>query len=837
MSTLVSIITACSLVLSQGGGGRPGGAASGRSEGPQDYATVIKDHDKKDGVFKVYTKGETILFEIPKDKLGREFFWYTELRKAPSGSYSGASPREQVLRWEQRGDKVLLRTVDYSIRARDGGAIGVAVLQANYDPIIATFDVRARAENGDPVIDATRLYKTDIPELTSRAMSGSIDAERTFLEKVVAFPENVNVEVLVTTRSGGGAAPTGGGGGRGGGAGAGRASTSAIVHYGLVLLPEKPMMGRLADSRVGYFATGFTDFGTEYHGTKEFEFISRHRLEKKDPNQPVSEPVEPIVYYVPKEVPEKWREYVKKGIEDWQPAFEAAGFRNAIIAKDQPDDPNWSPEDVRYNVIRWVPLPIRNAMGPSVTDPRSGEILSAHVLMYHDSLKLVTDWYFAQASGVDPRAQKLPFPDDLTGECLRFVVAHEVGHTLGLHHNGKSSAMVPVALLRDKKWTHENGTAASIMDYARFNYVAQPGDGANMQPKIGPYDKWAIMWGYKPILSATTPWEELDTTDEWAAQQVDNPLLRFHNNYNSADPTALSETLGDDAVAASNYGTANLKRSMGILLKATTKLGEDYSELSRYHGQIASQFGNYINHVTSVVGGVELIDYRAGRGGETYIPAAKADQQKSVKWLMDNVLRTPQWLIPSDVLYRIGSDAGTSRVNGLYSRVIGGLLQDGRLDRMRANTIKQGSNAYTVEEMADTIRGEVWQELGASAPVVDTYRMGLQQSYVNILINKLTPTNRHRGLALVEIESSLEAVKGALPKVRDRATKGHLMNLQNLLHLALTDPSQVLPQPTAGAVEVPAGFPRRNACPEDCTIRFAHEHVEGCCLGGIVKTG
>lgn len=834
MSLVISILSACTLALSQGGGARPERAGA-RSEGPQDYSTVIKDHDKKEGVFNVFTKGESILFEIPKSKLGREFFWYSELRKAPTGSYSGASPREQVLRWEERGDKVLLRTVDYSVRARDGGSVAIAVMQSTFDPIIAAFDVRARTESGDPVIDATRLYRTDVPELTSRAVSGSIDNDRTFLERVVTFPENINVEVLVTTRSAGGA-PATGGGGRGGGGGAARTSTSAIVHYGLVLLPEKPMMGRLSDSRVGYFTNRFTDYGTEYHGTKDFEFISRHRLEKKDPNQPISEPVEPIVYYVPKEVPEKWRAYVKKGIEDWQPAFEAAGFKNAIIAKDQPDDPNWSPEDVRYNVIRWVPLPVRNAMGPSVTDPRSGEILSAHVLMYHDSLKLVTDWYFAQASAVDPRAQKLPFPDDLTGECLRFVVAHEVGHTLGLHHNGKSSAMVPVSLLRDKNWTHANGTAASIMDYARFNYVAQPGDGANMQPKIGPYDKWAIMWGYKPILSATTPWEELETTDEWAAQQVENPMLRFHNNYNSTDPTALSEVLGDDAVAASNYGTANLKRTMGFLLNATTKLGEDYSELSRYHGQVISQFGNFISHVTAVVGGVELIDYRAGRGGETYVPAPKADQQKSVKWLMDNVLKTPTWLVPTNILYRVGNDAGMSRINSLYNRVIGGLLNDGRIDRMRTNAIKQGAAAYTVEEMVDTLRAEVWNELGASAPVVDPYRMALHQSYVNNLINKLTPSSRHRGLALMEIEASHEAVKAALPKVRDRATKGHLLNIQNLLHLALTDPAQVLPQ-AAAAAEAPSGFPRRNACPEDCTETSAHEHVTGCCLGGIVKVG
>jgi hypothetical protein len=778
------------------------------------YAKATKDFTARSGVFKVWQKDESLLFEIPKALLGRDFLWSTVLSRTPPGGYSGSAVRNGLVRWEMRGERLVLRSVSY--RVRGSGNVLQAVEASNTHPVIRAFKIEARSPQGDPLIDVGRFMKSDIAEFSVRGAfgNGNLDQERTFLDRVAVFPENVNVHVDMTFSGG-----QGGAGGPLGRGVAGGPSLSGSVVHGIVLLPEEPMRPRLWDSRVGYFNVRVQDFGTEEHGVKEYRLINRYRLEKKDPKAAVSEPVKPIVYYIAKEVPEQWRKACKQGVEDWNVAFEAAGFKNAIVAKDAPDDADWSPEDVRFSVIRWAPLPIANAMGPHVNDPRSGEIVSAHIIMWHDILRLQAQWYFSQASAQDPRAQRLPMPDELMSELVRFVVAHEVGHTLGLPHNGKASAMVPVERLRDPVWTRQNGTCTSIMDYARFNYVAQPGDGATLIPMVGKYDKFSIMWGYAPI-DAADPWAELPTLDAWAARQVDDPELRFYDNFSASDPTAQAEALGDDAVAASDYGVANLKRSMGFLMPATVKLGEDYSETAQFHGALAGQFGDYLGHVLAVVGGVVQTDYRGGRGKEVYEPVPRSYQERAVRWVCDNVLATPKWLVPPDLMWRLGQDGGLGTVSGLQRRAIGGLLNGARIGRMMAAAEKPGYSGYPVHEMLATVRSSVFASLGRPGAQLDAFDMALHRAYVETLGQRLTATDASRAVARAELGAVAALLDATLPGVGDVPARTHYADLAAWAHWALANPEKAAP--AAVSVAVPFGADDETPIP-------------GCSCGGVVR--
>lgn len=800
------------------GGGPPGGAGSrpgGQGQRQQNvdpkvaYEQTTKDLKPKEGLFKVWQKEENVYFEIPKNVIGRDLLWSIELKASSNGGYSGSGILDGMFRFEDRGDRVLLRKVVPNARAKDGKEISYGLELANTQPIVRSFTLSGRSPDGNPLIDMGRIFKSDVPELSARSAfgGGALDPERTFFDKIASYPENVNVFVAVTYGQGAAAGTANPFSRRQGGAGP---SNSGVVCHSIVLLPEKPMMGRIADSRVGFFSNGWTEYGSQEQGTKEYAFINRYRLEKKDPSAALSEPVKQIVYYIGPEVPAKWRPYIKQGVEDWNAAFAEAGFKNAIVAKDPPaDDPNWDAGDAHTSCIRWAPLPIANALGPSLTDPRSGEIMSAHVIIWHDILKLQAEWYFSQVAPLDPRAQKMPFPDDLMGDLIRFVVAHEVGHTLGLPHNGKASAMVPVRLLRDKKWTNENGTCPSIMDYARFNYVAQPGDNCRLIPMVGIYDKFSIHWGYTPIAGAQDSWSERKTLDQWASAQVENPMLRFYDNFSPIDPTAQSEALGDDAVTASEYGVANLKRCMGYLLSGCTEKGEDYAMLDQFWASLRNQFGDYISHVSSMIGGVIQTDYHAGRGGDVYAAVKPGDQRRAVKWLCDTVLETPKWIVPKDVTAKFSGDAGAVAVTSLQSRAIGGLLNDARIVRMR-QTEATDKGAYTVEQMMGDLHKCAFHELGDSRPEIDYYRRNMQRTLVDRLTDKLSVRGEGRSVARVELQAILSDVKAALPKTSDKATNGHLQDLAEYISFALANPDRVAP-PAQAAPANP--FQRVNWCP------------------------
>src|SRR5688500_7784631 len=644
------------------GGGRGGGGQQAREPQIRPYDRVITKEAKSDeGVFTVHRLGDRLYYEIPKDKLGRDFLWVSQIAKTTLGAgYGGQSAGNRVVRWERRGDRILLRAVSYEVVADPSTPIAKAVEAANNNPIIMAFNVEAE-KDGNPVIEVTRLFTTDVTEFSGRTRVGArtFDNSRSFVDRAVSFPENVEVEATHTYNI---PPPEAGAGGRGGpapapGGGRGRAQTlrpgshSVVMHYSMVLLPEKPMQARLFDERVGYFSTAKIDYSLDEHRAPQRRFITRWRLEKKDPGAALSEPVKPIVYWIDPATPKKWVPYLKAGVESWQAAFEAAGFKNAVIAKEAPtaeQDPDWSPEDARYSVIRWLPSTIENASGLHVHDPRSGEILETDIQFYHNVMNLARNWYFVPAGALDPRAQKLPLPDDLMGKLVQYVAAHEVGHTLGFQHNMKASSMYTVAQVRDAKWVKENGHTPTLMDYSRFNYVAQPEDRIAVEdliPKIGPYDRWATMWGYKPIPGAASAEAEKKTLDEWARQQDATPWLRFSTEGSAgSDPGELTEAVGDeDAVASTALGMKNLERVASMLIPATTtRTGEPFSDLEEVYARMLGQFALEMNHVAAIVGGYNSQQKHIGQTGVRFQLIPRAKQEAAVAYLVENAFRPPR---------------------------------------------------------------------------------------------------------------------------------------------------------------------------------------------------
>lgn len=771
------------------GGGRQGGGAGQASTEPRPYAEVITSEAKTDdGVFKVHQIGERLLFEIPTAHLDKDFLWVTQIKRTTTGAgWGGQAAGNRVIRWVKKGDRVLLMDINYSNIANPNEPIAQAVADANNPTIIRAFPVAAYNDQQDPVIDVTQLFTTEVPEFSVRGRIGGrgFDASRTFLEKAVSFPENVNVEVLQTFTGATDAAPAAGRG-RGGMQGP---SATVLTYYSMVKLPDTPMMPRLFDERVGYFTRAVTDYGTDEHRAEAKRFITRWRLEKKDPNAAISEPVKPIVYYVDPATPPKWVPFVKKGIEDWQPAFEAAGFRNAIIAAEAPkNDPDWSPEDARYSVIRWLPSTTENASGPHIHDPRSGEIIESDIQYYHNVQNLAKNWYFVQVGPLDPRAQKLPLPDALMGELMRYVVAHEVGHTLGFQHNMKASSAYTIEQIRDPKWVKEMGHTPTLMDYSRFNYVAQPEDKidpADLIPKIGPYDKWATMWGYKPIPGAKTPEEEKPTLDQWAREQDEKPYLRFSTEgQGGSDPGDQTEAVGDiDAVRATTLGLRNLGRVSEMLLSATgTRTGDPWTELEEVYGRMVSQWTTEMNHVTRIIGALDSQQKHIGQNGVRFQVVARARQQEAVKFLVENALATPTLMVRPEILRRIEPSGIVERVRGAQQSVLNNLINNAKLDRMTEQVALDGSAAYSPVEFLTELRAGVWGDI-ARGGNLDIYRRNLQRTYLSIVDSRLNgataPSAEVRSLLKGELRAIGEMVDNALRSggARDEATMRHMRDV------------------------------------------------------------
>jgi len=779
------------------------------------YSDIITDKAVTDnGLFDVHKIDDKYYYEINDSLLGRDMLMVTRIVKmATELPLSRHKMSEQVLKWEKFDNNILLKQASYSKFANDSLPISIAVSNSNFEPIIASFKISVKNKDKNSyVIDVTSLYKNDVkmfgfPQSTRKTYKiSSLDSKLSFIESIRSFPLNIETKHIKTYKS----------------SDSRNGQISMVLNNSMVLLPKEPMRRRYFDERVGWFTSSQTDYGIDNQEAETVRYLDRWRLEVKDEdiekykNGELVEPKKPIVYYLDPATPKKWRKYLKDGIEDWNVAFEAAGFKNAVIVKYPPtkeEDPDWSPEDVRYSTVRYLASPSLNANGPHVSDPRSGEIIESDINWYHNVMKLLRNWYFVQTAAVNPEARGVEFKNEVMGELIRFVSSHEFGHTIGLPHNMGSSSAYPVDSLRSATFTKKYGTAPSIMDYARFNYVAQPGDeGVALMPSdwdtpnVGVYDIYSVKWGYKPILDVSEE-EEKSVLRSWIREKENDLTYRFGPS-GAIDPSSQTEDLGDNAVKASEYGIANLKRIIPNLIEWTTEDGETYDELEYMYNQVLGQFRRYMGHVANNIGGVYQYYKTADQDGAVYTHVSKEHQKACVNFLNNHLFNTPYWMIEKDILNKIEFAGMTNRIRTVQSSYLNNILDFGKMARMIENEALNGNNAYTLENFMNDVKNGIWSEL-RNGKKIDVYRRNLQRTYIQRLgyimaneqprrqgsfwANYTTPVN----VAVSDIRSSTlgtllnlrKELSKSVKKYSDQNTKNHLNYCIGLINNALNPKS------------------------------------------------
>ena len=803
-AAVVLFLTIATAAIAQPPGPPPGAKSdTEKKDEPEKPAPELK---VTAGLVGVAQNEKDWYFDVPDSLLGRRILAVTRfVHHTPGASeYGGEMISNRMIYWEKASNGNLLLRIDPSvIYAEDGQDIGKAVRASSENPIIASLKPEKKSSPGCTRVKVTGLFEGDNQPFTLSAAAkrsynlGGIKGDASFIESIRTYP--INTEVTMTkTYTYNAPNPTAPGP-------AARANTlpagseagvvTLVLNTSMVLLPEKPMQPRLFDARVGYFADGYTQYSDEQQAVERVRFIARWRLEarpedvEKQKRGELVEPVKPIVYYIDPATPKQWRPYLIAGVNDWQAAFEQAGWKNAIHAEEWPEDnPDMSMEDARFSVIRYLASSTANAYGPNVHDPRSGEILESHIGWYHNVMTLVHDWYQVQAGAVDPRARKFIFDDELMGDLIRFVSSHEVGHTLGLRHNMGSSSFTPVEKLRDKEWVEKHGHTVSIMDYARFNYVAQPEDGigkAGLYPRINDYDKWAIEYGYKPTDFKTPKEDHLYWNKVIIERLAAHPELWFGGEGSDSDPRAQREDLGDDAVAASNYGILNLKRIIGQLPEWNAEEANQGENLSRMYSALLGQYNRYLGHVAANIGGRFVTNHSIEQPDAVkYAPVPKDRQKRALNWLNDNLFQKPSWLVDVPYIFDI-TDRPDSQLYPYVRSTVTSLLNYQKLERM-GQFADYGAGNYAPADYLDDLTNMVFEELYKGRKT-DSWRRYLQRQYVSTALEIVggRPAEGTDARTLLLGKLTELQKKTAKAKSSDTATQAHWQDLSKMIEKAL----------------------------------------------------